>query len=460
MITEELFFIYDSEAMQTEYDTIEESLLFHQPKFVAQEEEFVLLVGQLVGIVVFSNDLAGNIPSILRLEKMKFSVKKINSYLIFLGCSRCDMSDHVLKIQLQNFIEIFNFYHRSFDHVKNACGDDSNNFRKELAKICQCYLPHAKNYNSSWNSIFSPIPSVELNKVSYVILMKVNEILESCQRRQNVLCGALFSEERLVSTQISHEILFNLTLIKPGQKNLPAERFNPGFECPYGVNFYKVFVTKKQYESLVHSANTSPYKRNTEEQLQVTSRKRITKLPLAFSNKNTSSESLQSLNSRESLLSEHSFDSNSLNDSMESIQSTHETEEQQTSQNAPTEDIWKDGMREIHIYVQGHSSTLLVLFMEQKKKYSEKKIKSLWGMLLPQLGDLEAQVKSLVSNESEKDGVDLERINYVQYDKLKHTVKSNMGEPVKVRDYNTIDGVRCIHHQFQQSSSLRSITLR
>ena len=29
-----MFFVYDTEAMQTEYDTIEESLLFLQPKMV------------------------------------------------------------------------------------------------------------------------------------------------------------------------------------------------------------------------------------------------------------------------------------------------------------------------------------------------------------------------------------------------------------------------------------------
>ena len=31
---EELFFIYDNDAMQSEYDTLEESLLYHHPKHV------------------------------------------------------------------------------------------------------------------------------------------------------------------------------------------------------------------------------------------------------------------------------------------------------------------------------------------------------------------------------------------------------------------------------------------
>jgi len=42
----------------------------------------MLLVGQLVGIVSFSGDLAGSIPSTLRLEQIKFAVIKIQSYLL------------------------------------------------------------------------------------------------------------------------------------------------------------------------------------------------------------------------------------------------------------------------------------------------------------------------------------------------------------------------------------------
>ena len=42
----------------------------------------MLMVGQLVGIVAFSEDLAGSVPSILRLEKFKFTIKKCQSYLL------------------------------------------------------------------------------------------------------------------------------------------------------------------------------------------------------------------------------------------------------------------------------------------------------------------------------------------------------------------------------------------
>ena len=42
----------------------------------------MLMVGQLVGIVTFTEDLAGSTPSILRLEKFKFTIKKTQRYLL------------------------------------------------------------------------------------------------------------------------------------------------------------------------------------------------------------------------------------------------------------------------------------------------------------------------------------------------------------------------------------------
>ena len=96
-----------------------------------------------------------------------------------------------------------------------------------------------------------------------------------------------------------------------------------GFECPYGIKIFKVYVTQKQYKKIMAVAAMSPYKQdknkdtnNTEAQA---SRKRITKLPLPYKGKHDSDDSHLKSSSRESLCSEFdtslsgSFDALSVN---------------------------------------------------------------------------------------------------------------------------------------------------
>lgn len=99
-----------------------------------------------------------------------------------------------------------------------------------------------------------------------------------------------------------------------------------GFDCPYGIKILKIFVTKHEYAEIMSAAKRSPYKMNlnsTKQSAKPSSRKRIVKLPVTYNKK----ESSLDLGSRESLLSDNSFDSNrsfnaSLSDSLESVRSS------------------------------------------------------------------------------------------------------------------------------------------
>ena len=126
-----------------------------------------------------------------------------------------------------------------------------------------------------------------------------------------------------------HHFKKNLLLNYPALQTAKSIIPFLGFECPYGIKIFKIYVTKQQYVKIMEVANCSPYKMNTLDTKQSSSksnssRKRIAKLQVTYNNKGSSSFHL---GSRESLLSDNSFDNNSsfsrsLSDSLETVSSS------------------------------------------------------------------------------------------------------------------------------------------
>jgi len=102
--------------------------------------------------------------------------------------------------------------------------------------------------------------------------------------------------------------------------------FISGFECPYGIKIFKIYVTQKQYNKIMSIAAMSPYKQdennmsteNSNSSTQMSSRKKITKLPPPYKGRSDTNLSLKSGCSKESLHSGHSFDA-SLSDGFDTI---------------------------------------------------------------------------------------------------------------------------------------------
>lgn len=131
-------------------------------------------------------------------------------YLPHVKCYNFDLSSVFRPIQRIKFNKVSNLFKFMLNLylIYNIFLISTNN----VVLICCCLWWHLFNvndimiFNQSQNNMLLPgnvnfflILFIKFClKASYVILMKVNEILESCQRRQNVLCGALLSEERYI----------------------------------------------------------------------------------------------------------------------------------------------------------------------------------------------------------------------------------------------------------------------
>ena len=565
---EYIFFIFDEDVMQqSEYDDIEEAVLFYQPKsfFLERDENQVyILFGQLVGIVKCAETLTGALPSIIRLEKTKFVVTRNTHYLLFLGYKSTStiIPDSSMKKKLKKFLDVFAFYHGSFERLISANKNNLNDFLLDLEVISSNYLAFAQGYNALTQSIFDPLPTIAFDKTSSSIFSKVAQILESCQRRENIYCGCLFAESNVVTSQVSSILVQHLLLLKASQKNKHVSTFYPGFDCPFGVRILRVFVTKQQYEEIIKVSLQSPYStsynnhKNTKKHTNDTENLHLRKTTSNSSTISLKEESADRIDTRnltamstitseilsssdcnckdyshtsckisinKDLVKTENMDSFDISEkSFNDLQESNSLKTDKTLQNckcaenktnlsfneccdtylktdklSDQKDLPRfyltnmithldvndtnhipipvleekeidlslgaqkqilDNMHELHLYVQAHSDVVLVLFMEVKETYEYQNLRSLWEMLLPHLGELEAQVKSLLSMREENEPKRAANICFVKYDNVIRKCETNISEIINADDLTFINAVSTIHHQFESSSSVSDIT--
>lgn len=610
---EDIFFIYDCNAIQSEYETLEDAVLFCHPKPLGDMDDIYLLFGQLVGMVAFTESLTGAIPKIICLEKTKFAIIKQSHYLILLGSSLNNIPDGFLLKKLEKFVNVFTFYHGSLHRLRQRCGLKED-FLLELDLISSSYLAFAQSYGMIIASIFYRLQAVTFNKLSSMVYMNVCQILQACQRRDNVYSGCLFSESRLICSQLPVELAYYLQLLKPNQNNHPASVYYPGFDWPFGVRILQVYVTPTQYEQLLETSYLSPYKNKTrridsalKKMKHVKKLKTKTEIPKTFFTSKDSLWSDESLELMDSLgnsstdltsslkseqvcqcrylineelsasvssnvessvprklddtssldrygirhtcaekhglpfsesdkkmhnqvsetdpqeeflnsMSSVSINSHNLNvvglsgiteetgrvkashddvninmadgkntdlveeklsdrkdlpkfvmsrkmsDELNIGSAGHEWVNSQkmsdSKKNKEQEDIVvTDDMKELHLYVQAHSNTILLLLMEPQS-YDRHTFKSLWETILPQLGDIEAQVKSILSSSAEKVGKQKETFCYLKHNKLQNTCQSNIADVVSVQDRTLLEAINTIHQQFENSATMTDITLK
>jgi len=253
------FFIFDEDVMKTEYDILEDAVIYYQPKKTGDTNDVYLLIGQLVGMATFTQQITGTLSSILNTENMKFAAQQQSHYIIFLGTSKSSLPDDHIEEKLCNFVNVMNFYHGSIERLLRTNKNHQEDFLLDLDLICSSYLSFVTSYGDAVQSIFNIIPKLKFQKSNSVIYMKITQILESCQRKDKVLCGCIFSEERLICTQLSNDLIHPLLLLKPNQTHYTASRIFPGFECPFGVRLFRVYLTRSQYNSVLHQSTFSPY---------------------------------------------------------------------------------------------------------------------------------------------------------------------------------------------------------
>ncbi|XP_065682600.1 uncharacterized protein LOC105848255 isoform X3 [Hydra vulgaris] len=216
MIANHILFIYDDTIIKTEFDSLKDALIFKYPK--ESSDEFFMFLGQLVGMLSFTQSLAQSVPSSLKLENMKFTIMQKSHYLLFLGFRDLDQPESYLKKKLQMFVDIFTFYNGSFDRLR---------------------------------------------QVTSIIFLKAARLLEACQKENGIECGCVLSEGRMIYSQIPYELTHHLLLLYQQKCHSPRV-FYPGIELPFGVSIRCIYVTIEQYNRIVSSSLMNSYKNNNE----------------------------------------------------------------------------------------------------------------------------------------------------------------------------------------------------
>jgi len=131
--------------------------------------------------------------------------------------------------------------------------------RKRMCEIWNFYLPFVRHYGEDLLCCFHTIQYADLGDTNPYIYLKATQILEACQRRSDALCGCIFSEGKVIVSQVSPDILRFLTCFKPGQLHLPISQVEIDGSLPYGVRVFDVNIDSKSYKEIGDTAKSSPY---------------------------------------------------------------------------------------------------------------------------------------------------------------------------------------------------------
>ncbi|CAL1547703.1 unnamed protein product, partial [Lymnaea stagnalis] len=141
--------------------------------------------------------------------------------------------------------------------------------------------------------------------------------------------------------------------------------------------------------------------------------------------------------------------------------STHSLSDASSSKNLITKSILqRSGLEEMTLYAQGHSDTLLVLFLSRNTKSGKSYINSLWKNCLPHLAELDFEVKDAerhVKDDNENIGC---ASQYMRYDSFTQSLKGSALLPVTSLANEIVDSSVRMHQCFTSMPQLQDITYR
>ncbi|KAH9512916.1 hypothetical protein Btru_036993 [Bulinus truncatus] len=118
------------------------------------------------------------------------------------------------------------------------------------------------------------------------------------------------------------------------------------------------------------------------------------------------------------------------------------------------------GLREVLVYAQGHSDTLLVLLLSRSAKCGKSYINSLWKSCLSHLAELDFEVKDAerhLKDEAENIGSSFQ---YIKYDSFTQSLKGSALLPVTSLANEIVDSSVKMHESFGDMPELQEITYR
>ena len=284
-----IFFAYDRHFLQKEEDRIEDAIIYFYPHSMPIDNQ-CLLCGHLMGVVQFSDAMFNSYPALFRLNNEKIAVKHVGKYSLALAGSSVE-PDSALLATLDRLYFLFSFYHGSIDQVVLECDNDREKFIPEIRVIFEQYLAFIRNYGDLLPSVFNSIPYLPLKNDPNFYFLKASHILESCQRRPQIIAGSILYNRYILCSQLTESISRCLLLLKPNQRHHPAMPIETDYQLPFGVRLFHVYLKENDLRHILqNNHDNSPYQSQSEASLSRrccctgnrTARSRTPRMPPCF----------------------------------------------------------------------------------------------------------------------------------------------------------------------------------
>ncbi|XP_072745778.1 uncharacterized protein Hps4 isoform X1 [Anoplolepis gracilipes] len=247
-----IVFVYDTAKCCKEEDDPAEAVMYFHPAWVSLTQRLAL-AGQLMGVHYFLTT-SFSAPRSITLQGGKFVLKKFGQYVLAVGTDR-NIHDWVLERRADILESLLKFFHCDLVKILESLNNDRNRFTEKLYQMFETYLPilqHSAN-------LFSSIPVIKLPKSASNIFLEGMQMLQHYQEINGVLGGALFYNNKIVSTQLGAELTKQIVITDPYRIKAPAERISTEFHLPIGVQLLQVYIERKQFAKLLQEANNERY---------------------------------------------------------------------------------------------------------------------------------------------------------------------------------------------------------
>ncbi|CAB3987494.1 Hypothetical predicted protein [Paramuricea clavata] len=258
-----IFFVYDRHFLQKEEDRLEDAIIYFYPHSMPMDNQ-CRLCGQLMGVVQFTDSVFDSCPVLFRFNNEKVAVKHVGKYSFALAGSSVE-PDSTLLATVDRLYFLFAFYHGSIDQVVLECDNDRERFIPEIRVIFEQYLAFIRNYGDNLPSVFNPIPYLPLKNDPNFYFLKASHILESCQRRAQIIAGSILYNRYILCSQLTDPISKCLLLLKPNQQHHPAMPIETDYQLPFGARLFNVYLKRCDLrEILANNHDNSPYQSQSE----------------------------------------------------------------------------------------------------------------------------------------------------------------------------------------------------